>query len=166
MKEFDETDYNVTDSLYDNPSENTDKLIEESLDNIDEKYKTGEAIYKELFEQQEYDHNGIAFPKDTNNPEDILEQNYINYEEKSYEELVEEYSNVCSHDAVLGEQYVKYDKQIAEIYRDKYYYSSEKEWNDYIDEKILAQNEVSTRRNQIQSEMRKLETEMDKKLNN
>ena len=91
------------------------------------------------------------------------EQNETNLENLSYDELVEKYNDTRTHDTALGDQYVKYDQQIAEISRDKAYYSSEKEWNSYIDEKISAQNDVSARRNQIQSEMRELEREMDRR---
>lgn len=91
--------------------------------------------------------------------DEIAEQ----FENLSYEELVEKYKGNCAHDVALGDQYALYDKQIAEISCDKAYYSSEKEWNSYIDEKISAQNDVSARRNQIQSEMRKLEIEMDRR---
>ena len=94
---------------------------------------------------------------------EIAEQNETNFENLSYEELVEKYKGNCAHDVALGDQYALYDKQIAEISCDKAYYSSEKEWNSYIDEKISAQNDVSARRNQIQSEMRKLEIEMDRR---
>ena len=94
---------------------------------------------------------------------EIAEQNETNFENLSYEELVEKYKGNCAHDVALGDQYILYDKQIAEISCNKAYYSSEKEWNSYIDEKINAQNDVSARRNQIQSEMRKLEIEMDRR---
>lgn len=94
---------------------------------------------------------------------EIVEQNETNLENLSLDELEKKYNDVYTHNIALGDQYTKYDKQIAEISSDKAYYSSEKEWNSYIDEKESAQNDVSARRNQIQSEMRKLEIEMDKR---
>ena len=89
-------------------------------------------------------------------------QERIEFENMSDEELREKYEGIRAHDAALGDQYTKYDEQIAELSRDKSYYS-ENEWNNYIDEKIKAQDDVSSRRYQIQSEMRAMESEMDRR---
>ena len=94
---------------------------------------------------------------------EIAEQDETNLENLSLDELEKKYNDVYTHNIALGNQYAKYEAQIAEISRDKAYYSSEKEWDSYIDEKISAQNDVSARHSQIQSEMRKLEIEMDRR---
>lgn len=122
---------------------------------------------EEIKEQESYDITEHALEEGTQESQtadvEITEQNETLLENMSYDELKNKYNDVCTHNTALGDQYVKYDQQIAEISRNKTYYSSEKEWNCYIDEKNSAQNDVSARRNQIQSEMRKLEKEMDKR---
>ena len=80
----------------------------------------------------------------------------------SDEEIIEEYESTRAHDTALGDQYIKYDEQIGQISRDQAYFPEE-EWNSYMNEKIEAQNDVSTRRYQIQSEMRAIEAEMDRR---
>lgn len=94
--------------------------------------------------------------------EEQKEQERIAFENISDDELREKYEGIRAHDAALGDQYTKYDEQIAELSRDKSYYS-ESEWNNYIDEKIKAQDDVSSRRYQIQSEMRAMESEIDRR---
>lgn len=129
--------------------------------------RIGENKSEEIEEQESYEIEEQVleggFQESQTADIEIAEQNETNFENLSYEELVEKYKGNCAHDIALGDQYSLYDKQISEISRDKAYYSSEKEWNSYIDEKINAQNDVSVRRSQIQSEMRRLEIEMDRR---
>lgn len=129
--------------------------------------RIGENKLEEIKEQESYDIEEQVleggFQESQTADIEISEQNETNLENLSLDELEKKYNDVYTHNIALGDQYTKYDKQIAEISSDKAYYSSEKEWNSYIDEKESAQNDVSARRNQIQSEMRKLEIEMDKR---
>ena len=129
--------------------------------------RIGENKSEEIKEQESYDIEEQVLERGSQESQtadiEIAEQNETNFENLSYEELVEKYEGNCAHDIALGDQYSLYGKQISEISRDKAYYSSEKEWNSYIDEKINAQNDVSVRRSQIQSEMRRLEIEMDRR---
>lgn len=129
--------------------------------------RIGENKLEEIKEQESYDIEEQVleggFQESQTADIEISEQYETNLENLSLDELEKKYNDVYTHNIALGDQYTKYDKQIAEISSDKAYYSSEKEWNSYIDEKISAQNDVSARRNQIQSEMRKLEIEIDKR---
>ena len=106
-------------------------------------------------EQQGYDE---AYTEDT----EQTDKEEPNFEKMSDDELSEQYEGVKAHDAALGDQYIKYAEQIGQLSSDKPYYS-EKEWNSYMDEKIKAQDNVSTRRYQIQSEMRTIEKELDRR---
>lgn len=127
----------------------------DATDMLEEDSESTDDSNEVLLEQQGYDE---AYAEDT----EQAEKEEAKYENLSDEELREKYEGVRAHDAALGDQYVKYDEQIGQISRDKAYYSS-KEWNVYMDEKIKAQNVVSTRRYQIQSEMRALEKELNKR---
>lgn len=129
--------------------------------------RMGENKSEEIKEQESYDIEEQVleggFQESQTADIEIAEQDETNLENLPLDELEKKYNDVYTHNIALGDQYAKYEEQIAEISRNKAYYSSEKEWNSYIDEKINAQNDVSDRRNQILSEMRRLETEMDKR---
>ena len=94
---------------------------------------------------------------------EIVEQGEANYDNLSDEELAAKYNDATEMNEILREQYGKYGEQIAEIGGNKKYYSTEKEWNSYMDEKINAQNEVVSRQYQVQREMRAYEAEMNKR---
>ena len=167
MDEFDEKDSNDTSTMSDeikdyqgdNPSEDLNAQIRdelESTDELDEDSETAEHNKAEdLLDQQGYDDSYAEDVEKTdiygNSLQDI-----------SDEELKRKYEDVRIHHTALGREYAKYGEQIGQISRDKPYYS-DKEWNDYMDEKIKAQDEVSTRRRQIESEMLAIEKELDRR---
>lgn len=165
MGEFDENpndNVDYKDYLGDNPSEDLNTQIKEELESMDVIEEDSDSSLNdmgndELLEQQGFDE---SYAEDTEQTD--KEEPY--FERMSDDELREQYGSVRSHDAALGDQYVKYDEQIGQLSSDKPYYS-EKEWNSYMDEKIKAQNDVSARRLQIQSEMRAIEKELDKRNN-
>lgn len=113
-------------------------------------------------EEQTFDKYEGNCKTDVENVEEITETDYDNMPE---DELKKLYEDKRVHDWALGKEFVKYDKQISQISSDKAYYS-EKEFNSYINEKIDAQDQVSKRRYQIQSEMRTIEKIIDNRRNN
>ena len=127
----------------------------EATDKLKEDSESTEDGNEGILEQQGYDEAYAEDTEQTDNEEPI-------FEKLSDDELREQYESVKAHDAALGDQYVKYAKQIGQLNNDRPYYT-EKEWNGYIDEKINAQNDVSYRRCQIQSEMRAMENEISKR---
>lgn len=165
MREFDDNTYDI-ESI--NESDNklegatipddfnaqfTDEL--KATDELEEDCESTNDGNEGFLEQQGYDE---TYTEDTEQT-DKEEQNF---EKMSDVDLRERYEGVRVHDAALGDQYVKYAEQIGQLSRDKPYYS-EKEWNSYMDEKIKAQDDVSTRRYQIQSEMCAIEREFDRR---
>ena len=165
MGEFDDNTYDIeSNTEFDNKLEGatlpddfnaqfTDEL--EATDELEEDSESTEDGNEELLEQQGYNE---AYAEDT----EQTDKEEPNFEKMSDDELRELYEGVKAHDAALGDQYVKYAEQIGQLSSDKPYYS-EKEWNSYMDEKIKAQDDVSTRRYQIQSEMRAIEKELDRR---
>ena len=121
-------------------------------------------------EIEEQETNDVSAPKledDTQQTQtsdaEIVEQGEVNYDNLSDEELAAKYNEVTSRNQILGEQYGKYGEQIAEIGGNKKYYRNEQDWNSHMDEKINAQNDVVSRRYQVQREMRAMEAEMNKR---
>lgn len=165
MGEFDDNTYDIeSNTEFDNKLEGatlpddfnaqfTDEL--EVTDELEEDCESTEDGNEELLEQQGYNE---AYAEDT----EQTDKEEPNFEKMSDDELRELYEGIKAHDAALGDQYVKYDEQIGQISSDKPYYS-EKEWNSYMDEKIKAQDDVTTRRYQIQSEMRAIEKELGRR---
>ena len=152
MCEFDEVNYNDT--------MESDKITGsegEPMDEFEEDNEANGNYNVELLRQQGYDE---AYAEDVgiSNQEDVS----FDLGNASDDELYNKYERVRALDIALGEQYVKYDEQIGQISSDKPYYS-EKEWNNYMNEKIKAQDEVSARRYQIQSAMRAIEKEIDRR---
>ena len=131
----------------------TDEL--EATDELEEDSESTKECKEGLLEQQGYDEAYAEDTEHTDNEEPI-------FEELSDDELREKYEGVKAHDAALGDQYIKYNEQVGQLSSDRPYYP-EKEWNSYMDEKIKAQDDVSTRRYQIQSEMRAIEKELDRR---
>lgn len=127
----------------------------EATDELEEDSESTKDCNEEFLEQHGYNEDYAEDTRQTDNGEQILEK-------LSDDELRDKYEGVKAHDVALGEQYKKYDEQIGQLSNDKPYYS-EKEWNSYIDEKIKAQADVSTRHYQVQSEMRAIEKELGRR---
>ena len=165
MGEFDDNTYDIeSNTEFDNKLEGatlpddfnaqfTDEL--EATDELEEDSESTEDGNEGLLEQQGYDE---AYAEDT----EQTDKEEPNLEKMPDNELREKYEDVKAHDVALGEQYVKYSEQIGQLSRDKPYYPK-KQWNSYMDEKIKAQDDVSTRRYQIQSEMRAIEKELNRR---
>ncbi len=122
---------------------------------------------EEIEEQKTNDVSAQKLEDDTQQTQtsdaEIVEQGEVNYDNLSDEELAAKYNEVTSQNQILGEQYGKYGEQIAEIGANKKSYRSEQDWNSHMDEKINAQNDVVSRRYQVQREMRAMEAEMNKR---
>ena len=146
------------------------------MEEFNENYEN--EVYGDTFDEVDFGHEDLecditddefsedcemAYETDTINDDDHEDysKSVENFENMTDEELDKEYEGLRQQDAALGDQYVRYDTQISQLSKDRNYYSNQDEWNNYIDEKISAQNDVSAHRYEIQGQMRAMEREID-----